>query len=174
MPVVVRTFFLVPSLRQDFPEEGFIFFNLLFLLWWLHLCLQWKRFVQLHFPPPFFLAAVAPCISYRNARNLFGYCQSWPVITYPQEWMSSSVSLAQSDALHDVLFVTVTWLLAQSFCSVISGCHCWELGRKGANGCPCSNVEWLHGVLCKTGLASGKNMRISHKQPHSKYDSRTT
>lgn len=77
--------------------------------------------------------------------------------------MSSSVSLAHSDALHDVLFVAVTWLLTQSFCSVISGCR-WELGRKGADGCPCSNDEWLHGALCKTGLASGKDMHISHKQ----------
>lgn len=77
--------------------------------------------------------------------------------------MSSSVSLAHSDALHDVLSVTVTWLLTQSFCSVISGWHCWELGRKGAYGCPCSNVEWLHGVSCKTGLASGKDICISHK-----------
>lgn len=75
--------------------------------------------------------------------------------------MSSSVSLAHFDALHDVLFVSVIWLLTQFFCSVISGCHCWELGRKGANGCPCSNVEWLHGVLYKTGLASGKDMCIS-------------
>lgn len=87
---------------------------------------------------------------------------------YPQEWMSSSVPLAHSDALHDVLFVTVTWLLTQSFCSVISGCHCWELGRKGADGCPCSNDEWLHGALCKTGLASGKDMHISHKQTTSR------
>lgn len=66
--------------------------------------------------------------------------------------MSSSVSLAHSDALHDVLFVTVTWLLTQSFCSVISGCHCWELGRKGAYGCPCSNVEWCMGSCVKQVL----------------------
>lgn len=71
---------------------------------------------------------------------------------YPQEWMSSSVSLAHSDALHDVLFVTVTWLLTQSFCSVISGCHCWDLGRKGAYGCPCSSVEWCMGSCVKQVL----------------------
>lgn len=52
MLVVVGIVFLVPSLGRDFPEEGFFSFLLLFLLQWLHLCLQWTRFVQLHFPPP--------------------------------------------------------------------------------------------------------------------------
>lgn len=33
--------------------------------------------------------------------------------------------------------------------------------------------ERLHGALCKTDLASGKDMHISHKQLYSKDDLRT-
>lgn len=89
------------------------------------------------------------------------------IVMYPQEWMSSSVSLAHSNALHDVLFVTVIWLLTNHFVLWSLVVDVGSRGWEGLMDCPWNCGERLHGALCRRGLASGKDTDIKRKKQRS-------
>lgn len=73
MAIADRTFFLILSLGQDFPEEEFIFF---FSVMMTSPLPEMEEIGPAAFFPSLLLAAVVPCISFSNARNLLSHYQS--------------------------------------------------------------------------------------------------